>query len=141
MIKVIVKNPRPDFRVFGDLLFGFDRNVDSEGDAFPVCSREWRDLYLKDRESDEAHVELSSEAVVPLQFKVESKSQRLEELAALYLYYYITILIFGQIFWTICRFKTCHVLFCVTNRYPISGEKPYECPISKTTSWQAFHCD
>lgn len=86
MIKVIVKNPRPDFRVFVDLLFGFGRNIDSDGDSNPVYSRSWRELYISDRESDEPHVELYSELLDPLQFEVKSKSKRLEELAALYLY-------------------------------------------------------
>ncbi|WNO10070.1 hypothetical protein [Teredinibacter sp. KSP-S5-2] len=88
MFTVIVKKPRPDFRVFIDLLFGEGRSVDSEGDANSVHSRDWRDLYLKDRESDDPKVELYSEAVSPLYFEVESESQRLEELAALYLYLY-----------------------------------------------------
>jgi len=88
VIKVIVKDPRPDFRVIIDLLFGYEHNVDTEGDAFPVCSRHWRDLHIKNRESDEPRLELYSEVADPLIFKVESKSQRLEELAALYLYLY-----------------------------------------------------
>ncbi|MDP2596562.1 hypothetical protein [Alteromonas stellipolaris] len=88
MIKVLVREPRPDFRVFIDLLFGRGRNVDSEGDAFPVFSREWRDLYLKDRESEEPAVEIYAEETSPLIFEIKSESSRLEELAALYLYLY-----------------------------------------------------
>ncbi|SFM22440.1 hypothetical protein [Marinobacter zhejiangensis] len=86
MMKVIVDKPRPDFRVFFDLLFGQGRNVDSEGDAYPVFSREWRDLYFKDREGDEPKVEIYAEIGNPLEFEVESKSVRLEELSALYLF-------------------------------------------------------
>lgn len=88
MIKVIANNLRPDFRVFVDLLFGYGRDVDSDGDAFPVFSREWRELYLKDRESDEPPIEICAEELNPLEFKIESKSQRLEELASIYLYQY-----------------------------------------------------
>lgn len=88
MIKVQVNKPRPDFRVFGDLLFGIDNDVDTEGDAYPVYSRDWRDLFLKDRKSDNPKVEIYSEESSPLLFKIESKSTKLRELAALYLYMY-----------------------------------------------------
>jgi len=88
MIKVIVKNSRPDFRVFIDLLFGFESNVDSEGDIVPVFSREWHDLYLKDRESSEPFVELYAEPSLPLNFEIRSESNRLGQLAALYLFLY-----------------------------------------------------
>jgi len=88
MYIVTVTKPRPDFRVFIDLLFGFGRNVDSDGGAHEVCSREWRDLYIRDRESDEPKVELYSEDVTPLKFEIKSESKRLEELSALYLYVY-----------------------------------------------------
>ena len=49
---ISVKKRRPDFRVFIDLLFGPDREVDSDGDAHEVYSRQWRDLYLRDRETN-----------------------------------------------------------------------------------------
>jgi hypothetical protein len=88
MIKVIVEKPRPDFRVFIDLLFGYQRNVDSEGDASKVYSRDWQDLYLRDRESKEPPVEIYSLTEIPLLFAVSSQSSRLEELAAIYLYLY-----------------------------------------------------
>lgn len=88
MIVVIVNHDRPDFRVFADLLFGYERNVDSEGDAFPVFSREWRELYLKDRESEEPPIEIHAKEADPLRFEIESKSKRLEELTSIYMYKY-----------------------------------------------------
>lgn len=44
MFTVTVRKPRPDFRVFIDLLFGPGWNVDTDGDADPVWSRDWREL-------------------------------------------------------------------------------------------------
>ncbi len=91
MWRYLVKKPRPDFRVFIDLLYGFKHNVDTEGDSDFVASREWRDLYIKDRESNDPPVEIFSEEIEPLGFEVKSKSNRLEELAALYLYIYLYV--------------------------------------------------
>lgn len=88
MFTVIVHKPRPDFRVFIDLLFGAGRNVDADGDADPVSSREWLELYITDRESNAPNVELQAEACDPTLFEVRSESAQLAELAALYLYLY-----------------------------------------------------
>ena len=86
MIRVTVENPRPDFRVFVDLVYGYGRNVDTEGDSNPIYSRTWRDLYIKDRESEDPSIEIYSEDNFPLIFEIDSKSKRLEELAAIYMY-------------------------------------------------------
>lgn len=58
MFTLTVRKPRPDFRVFIDLLFGPGRNVDTDGDADPVWSRDWRELSITDRESDAPTVEI-----------------------------------------------------------------------------------
>ena len=51
-IKVNVNSERPDFRVFGTYFFGDDfHNFDSEGNSFPVSSREWTELYMKSRQN------------------------------------------------------------------------------------------
>ena len=86
MFKVIVKKERPDFRVFIDLLFGTNSNVDAEGDSNPVNCRGWRDLYLKDRAVEDSEVEIYAENGDPLQFKIESKFETLEELASIDLF-------------------------------------------------------
>lgn len=88
MLTVTVCKPRPDHRVFGDLLFGPGRNLDSDGDADPVWSRNWRDLYLKDRESARAKVEIYAPDDRPTVFEIISEDIELAELAALYLYLY-----------------------------------------------------
>ncbi len=50
-IKVKVSSERPDHRVFGSYFFGEDfHNYDSEGNSFPVSSREWTELYMRSRE-------------------------------------------------------------------------------------------
>lgn len=83
---VEVDRDRPDFRVFIDLLYGHNRNVDTEGDSNPVYSRTWTYLYISDRESDDPSVEIFAVEDRPGIFAVESESDRLEELTALYLF-------------------------------------------------------
>ncbi len=47
---VKVNAERPDFRVFGCYFFGDDfHDFDSEGDSFPVSSRNWTELYMCSR--------------------------------------------------------------------------------------------
>ena len=58
MFIVKVNQSRPDFRVFIDLLYGYGHNVDTDGDSFRPESREWKYLYIKDRESDEPPVSI-----------------------------------------------------------------------------------
>ncbi len=82
---VEIDRERPDFRVFIDLLYGENRNVDTEGDSDPVYSRSWTYLYIADRESDDPPIEIFARDGQPSSFVVESESVRLEELAALYL--------------------------------------------------------
>ena len=81
-----IDRERPDFRVFIDLLYGQNRNVDTEGDSDPVYSRSWTYLYIADRESDDPPIEIFAKDGQPSVFAVESESERLEELAALYLF-------------------------------------------------------
>lgn len=85
---VTIHKPRPDFRVFIDLLFGPDRNVDSDGDADPVWSREWRELSLKDRESETPRLEIYAPDPEPTAFGVMCEQTDIAELSALYLYLY-----------------------------------------------------
>jgi hypothetical protein len=82
---VHVIGPRPDFRVFIGLLYGDMHNVDTEGDSVPVYSRHWRELYIKDRESADASVEIAARQHREV-FEVRSADRRLEQLAALYLF-------------------------------------------------------
>jgi hypothetical protein len=88
MFTVTVRKPRPDFRVFIDLLFGPGWNVDTDGDADPVWSRDWRELSITGRESDASTVEIYAAADDPTRFEIKSNSTPLAELAALYLYSY-----------------------------------------------------
>lgn len=79
----IVRN-RPDFRCFIDLLYGRDRNVDTDGNSYPVNSRLWTRLYIRDRESNAPCVEISATKTDPAIFSITSDSPELEELAAVY---------------------------------------------------------
>ncbi len=88
MFIVRVNKSRPDFRVFIDLLYGHGHNVDTDGNSFRPESREWTDLYIKDRESDEPPVLITQSENDKLEFEITSKSERLEELSAIYLYKY-----------------------------------------------------
>lgn len=53
MYTVTIVRDRPDFRCFLDLLYGTGRDVDTDGDSFPVSSRSWTYFYVKDRESED----------------------------------------------------------------------------------------
>ncbi|OMG90707.1 hypothetical protein BIZ92_20575 [Achromobacter xylosoxidans] len=86
MYIVTVVGDRPDFRCFLDLLYGPGRDVDTDGDSFPVSSRSWTYLHVKDRESDDPCVEIQVNEADGAIFNVQSESSRLEELAALYLF-------------------------------------------------------
>lgn len=85
MHQVRIEKARPDFRVFVDLLYGFGRNVDTEGNSYPVNSRTWSSLYIKDRESNDPFVEVSPCESNSSLLEITSESQALEELVALYL--------------------------------------------------------
>ena len=85
MYQVVIIKSRPDFRVIIDLVFGTNRNVDSEGNSNPVYSREWTNLYIKDRESESPSIEIAAENSI---FSIESESANFEELVALYLFLY-----------------------------------------------------
>jgi hypothetical protein len=85
---VKIDRERPDFRVFIDLLFGPEWNVDTEGNSHPVNSRTWTSLYIADRTRKEPPVTIEASEDDPGLFQVESASTRLEELAALYLFLY-----------------------------------------------------
>ena len=86
--KVKVVKKRPDYRVFIDLLYGFEHNVDTDGDSIPVNSRSWTFLYIKDRMSNEPFVLINVENLDTSMFEIKSASKRLEELSALYLFEY-----------------------------------------------------
>jgi hypothetical protein len=85
MHQVLIERDRPDFRVFIDLLYDYGRNVDTEGNSYPVNSRTWSSLYVKDRESSDPAVEVGPCSSNPSLLEVTSESHELEELVALYL--------------------------------------------------------
>ena len=87
MHRVRVVGNRPDFRVFIGLLYSDLHNVNTDGDSFSVESRDWTNLYVKDRESDDPSVEIIEELTGPY-FEVSSDSERLETIVALYLMEY-----------------------------------------------------
>jgi hypothetical protein len=86
MHSIAIDRERPDFRVFIDLLYGHDHEVDTEGDSAPVNSRIWTHLFIADREEQNPSLEIYPRELQPLTLSVSSDSPRLEELAALYLF-------------------------------------------------------
>lgn len=88
MHSVKINRNRPDFRVFIELLYGPNWNVDSDGNSIPVWSRTWTRLYLADRKGGSHPVVISPSDDEPAVLCVESQSQDLEELAAVYLHHY-----------------------------------------------------
>lgn len=75
MYRVSINGNRPDFRVFIDLLYGVNRNVDTDGDSVAVNSRVWSYLYIADRESDDPPLDISALTDETQIFIVESKSE------------------------------------------------------------------
>ncbi|PID70499.1 hypothetical protein CSB37_02310 [bacterium DOLZORAL124_38_8] len=70
---VTVNLKRPDFRVFGSYFFGDDfYNYDSEGDAFPVTSKDWTELYMCSRQNNNLFFEIIKIKDKPLLFEIES---------------------------------------------------------------------
>jgi len=84
---VNVTGPRPDFRVFISLLYGDRRKVYTDGDFFPVHTRNWSWLHLQDHESEGPSIDIYSPEYSD-SFEVTSESPRLAELAAYYLFEY-----------------------------------------------------
>jgi hypothetical protein len=96
MYKVHVIGERPDFRVFLDLLYGRIQNVDTEGNSNPVNSRNWTDLYIKDREGSDPSVEIIVSLENSNLFEIDSKASKLEEIVSIYLFEYCGCIIFRE---------------------------------------------
>lgn len=88
MYKVHIIGERPDFRVFLDLLYGRMQNVDTEGNSNPVNSRNWTDLYIKDREGSDPAVEIIVSVDNLNLFEIDSKAPELEKIVSIYLFEY-----------------------------------------------------
>ena len=49
-LSIQIKNDRPDFRTVAAFLFASDsHNFDSDGNSYPVTSRQWTELYISSR--------------------------------------------------------------------------------------------
>lgn len=83
-LNVRVNSARPDFRTFLHLAYGIEANVDTDGDAKPVYTREWTYLYMRLREDGAKPVR--AEAVDGDWWAVESDDAALAEVVALYLF-------------------------------------------------------
>ena len=58
-INVKIIKERPDFRVFATYFFGNDfHNYDSDGNSFPVTSRNWTQLYMSSRQESNLSFEI-----------------------------------------------------------------------------------
>ena len=88
MYRVKINAARPDYRVFIDLLYGNERDVDTDGNSIPVNSRNWTCLYIKDRDGGDPCLNIFACDSDETRFEVTSDAPQLEELAALYLYLY-----------------------------------------------------
>jgi len=88
LYKVKVKSKRPDFRVFIDLLYGHNHNVDTDGDAYPVYSKNWKELFIASREKLNSSIEIIANDQNQELFEISSLEEDLELIGALYLYEY-----------------------------------------------------
>lgn len=99
MYEVYIKTERPDFRVFIGLIYSDKHDVDTEGNANPVNSRDWTELYIKDRQSNDPPIEIwenlvydeKKDVYVPvhknqLVLVVKSALSNFEEIVAIYLF-------------------------------------------------------
>ena len=78
------KLPRPDFRLVITFLWGDFHNVDTDGDSYNPASREWTELYCKNREYDVEVFDTQPVLEEPLTLQVESARA---ELAARVVYF------------------------------------------------------
>jgi hypothetical protein len=87
MPRFLVKpmNLRPDFRLVLTFLWGDDRTCDTEGNSRNPASREWTELYCRNRESPEEVFDISRFSPEPLVLEVESPHEWLAARVAYFL--------------------------------------------------------
>lgn len=81
---ISIYKQRPDFRLVIAFLWHDGQNVDTEGDSYNPASRDWTELYIKNREQPDEIVNISPHRSSPLILIVESN---LEYLAARVAYF------------------------------------------------------
>lgn len=91
---VTAPGPRPVFGLAIAFLWHKGQNVDTDGDADHPLSREWTDLYIKNREQpDEPPVDVSPHQGSPLILIIESRSAPL----AARLAYFLAVSVGGEV--------------------------------------------
>ena len=76
---------RPDFRLVIAFLWAEMHNVDSDGNSDNPASREWTELYLKNRENTSEVVDVSPVETSPLILAVDSDIEHLAARVAYFL--------------------------------------------------------
>ena len=84
-LRVRTAGPRPDFRLVVAFLWSEMHNVDSEGDSYNPASRDWTELYLKNREVPSEVVDIHPLQTAPLIIAIESESESLAARIAYFL--------------------------------------------------------
>jgi hypothetical protein len=85
LFRVKPAGPRPDFRLVVSFLWSDMHNVDSDGDSYNPASRDWMELYLKNREVPSEVVSVHPLEMDPLILAVESESEALAARTAFFL--------------------------------------------------------
>jgi hypothetical protein len=76
---------RPDFRLVLTFLWGDDRNCDTDGNSRNPASREWTELYCRNRENPAEVFDVSPVTKEPLVLEVESPHKWLAARVAYFL--------------------------------------------------------
>jgi hypothetical protein len=77
--------PRPDFRLVITFLWDDLHNVDTEGDAQNPASKEWTELYCKDRECEQQAFAVEAVSDEPLTLRIRSEMSEMAARVAFFL--------------------------------------------------------
>ena len=94
-LNIHIHAPRPDFRVVANFLFAsHTHNFDSDGDSYPVSSRQWTELYLSSRVWKNYTVSIYALQNEPLILRVHASRPSISYAIA----YFLALETQGQIF-------------------------------------------
>ena len=82
---VTTPNPRPDFRLVLTFLWSDDRDCDTDGNSSSPASREWTELYCRNRENPTEVFDVSPVSPEPLVLLIESPHEWLAARVACFL--------------------------------------------------------
>lgn len=79
------RGPRPDFRLVISFLWGDLHNVNTDGNSDNPASRDWTELYCRNRENEAETFDIGPTAESPLTLEVASDLPELAERVAYFL--------------------------------------------------------